>query len=149
MKKILTLLSLLIAGYYGYTQTNQPIADVNSTGSGFQQQQNEQLLAEAFRNQRSNLQIAGEGEVERILSDDLQGSRHQRFTLRLASGQSLLIAHNIDLASRIENLSEGDQVLFFGEYEWNERGGVIHWTHRDPAGRHPDGWLKHAGKTYQ
>jgi hypothetical protein len=46
-------------------------------------------------------------------------------------------------------LEVGDRVEFSGEYEWNERGGVIHWTHRDPAGQHVDGWIRHDGHTYQ
>jgi hypothetical protein len=40
-------------------------------------------------------------------------------------------------------------VLSFGEYEYSNQGGVIHWTHHDPSRRHEDGWLKHDGKTYQ
>ncbi|WP_272975496.1 DUF3465 domain-containing protein, partial [Alcanivorax jadensis] len=77
------------------------------------------------------------------------GSRHQKFILELASGQTILIAHNIDLAPRIPDLRDGESVSFYGEYEWNERGGVVHWTHHDPQGRHVDGWLKHDGKTFQ
>ena len=85
----------------------------------------------------------------KVLRDDLDGSRHQRFILELGSGQTVLISHNIDLAPRIGGLSEGDRVEFFGEYEWNPQGGVIHWTHHDPGGRHVGGWLKHDGNTYQ
>ena len=84
-----------------------------------------------------------------LLSDDNEGSRHQRFILELGNGQTLLVAHNIDLAPRIDRLQKGDTVEFFGEYEYTDKGGVIHWTHHDPQKRHVDGWLKHQGSTYQ
>ena len=97
----------------------------------------------------SNAMSMGSGTVERILPDDLNGSRHQKFILRLSTGQTLLVAHNIDTAQRIPSLKVGDTVSFCGEYESNPQGGVIHWTHKDPQGRHVAGWLKHMGKTYQ
>jgi hypothetical protein len=106
-------------------------------------------FASAFARRSSGLQLAGRGSVERMLPDDTDGSRHQRFILRLNSGQTLLISHNIDLAHRIDSLLEGDTVAFYGEYEWNPKGGVIHWTHHDPQGRHPAGWIRHDGQTYQ
>ena len=106
-------------------------------------------IARAFREGRSNVQVEDSGTVVRVLADDHDGSRHQRFILELASGQTVLVAHNIDLAPRIGDLRTGDRVRFFGEYEWNNRGGVIHWTHDDPAGRHIDGWLEHDGRRYQ
>lgn len=87
--------------------------------------------------------------MTRVLPDDNDGSRHQRFIVRLDSGQTILIAHNIDIAPRIASLNAGDAVDFNGEYEWNPKGGVVHWTHRDPAGRHPAGWLRHNGMTFQ
>lgn len=102
----------------------------------------------AFANRQSDLQIQGVGIVKKVLRDDLKGSKHQKFILRV-SGQTVLVAHNIDLAPRIGGLRAGDRVEFYGEYEWNDRGGVIHWTHRDPQRRHASGWLKHNGKTYQ
>jgi Protein of unknown function (DUF3465) len=109
----------------------------------------EQLLETAYEQRQSNLQVAGSGVVVKILPDDLQGSRHQKFILRLSSGQTILISHNIDLAHRVDALREGDTVEFYGEYEWNSKGGVVHWTHHDPDGVHKAGWLKHNGSTYQ
>jgi len=106
-------------------------------------------LQSAYKNHQSNVQVKGSGTVIRILKDDNKGSRHQKFILKLSSGQTVLIAHNIDLAPRINSISKGDVVQFYGEYEWNNKGGVVHWTHRDPHGRHVGGWLKHKGSTYQ
>ena len=108
---------------------------------------NDEILS-AFTNQRSDLQVKGTGIVSRTLRDDNEGSRHQKFILKLDSGQSLLVAHNIDLAPRVDGIKSGDRIDFHGEYEWSEQGGVLHWTHDDPGGRHKNGWLKHKGKTY-
>ncbi|HJZ81076.1 MAG TPA: DUF3465 domain-containing protein [Pyrinomonadaceae bacterium] len=106
-------------------------------------------LAHAFEQHESNLQVEGKGRVRQILPDDNNGTRHQRFIVELETGQTILIAHNIDLAPRIDLLQVGDEVTFFGEYEWNAKGGVIHWTHRDPNGRHIAGWIKYLGRVYQ
>ncbi len=107
------------------------------------------VIARAFANRSSDIQVEGEGMVIRLLSDDLNGSRHQRFIVQLASGQTLLISHNIDIAPRIDGLEVGDSVRFNGEYVWNAKGGVIHWTHHDPKARHVTGWIKHNGKTFK
>lgn len=103
----------------------------------------------AYSRKRSDVQVKGSGLVKRTLADDNEGSRHQKFILQLSNGLSVLVAHNIDIAPRIPGLKKGDKVEFYGEYEWNEKGGVLHWTHDDPAGRHADGWLKHDGRLYQ
>ena len=71
-------------------------------------------LNEAYKNQQSNIQVKGSGKVIRILKDDNQGSRHQKFILKLSSGNTVLIAHNIDLAPRINSISNGDTVQFYG-----------------------------------
>jgi len=107
------------------------------------------VLENAFAQRISGLQARGQGTVVKVLRDDGNGSRHQRFIVRLASGRTVLVAHNIDLAPRVETLRASDAVAFSGEYEWNPKGGVVHWTHRDPQGRHPAGWIKHNGRTYQ
>lgn len=109
----------------------------------------DKLLQKAFKEQKRDLQVEGQGKVIKLLSDDLDGSKHQRFIIELNSEQTLLVAHNIDLAPRVKALQVGDMVTFYGEYEWNPEGGVIHWTHHDPAGEHIGGWIKHDGKIYQ
>lgn len=101
------------------------ITSANKTGSD---------IATAFKNQRSNVQVQGKGIVARLLSDDNEGSRHQKFIIKLANGQSVLVAHNIDLAPRIDDLKTGESIEYNGEYEWNEKGGVLHWMHADPGG---------------
>jgi hypothetical protein len=106
-------------------------------------------IADAWANQQSGVAVDGNGTVTKLLGDDSLGDRHQRFILRLPSGQTVLVAHNIDLAPRVEPLAVGDIVEFRGEYEWNDKGGVIHWTHHDPQGQHAGGWLKHGGRTFE
>jgi len=106
-------------------------------------------IVRLYEEKRSGEMVEGVGTVERVLRDDTDGSRHQRFIVRLVSGQSLLVSHNIDLAARVADLEEGDKVTFRGQYEWNDRGGVLHWTHHDPDGRRPGGWLEHEGATYR
>ena len=106
-------------------------------------------ITQAFEQRARDVQVEGEGVVTRMLPDDRSGNPHQRFIVRLASGQTVLIQHNIALAPRINDLKEGDTVSFYGEYVWNTQGGLVHWTHDDPAGRHEAGWVKHNGRTYQ
>ncbi|UUO08406.1 DUF3465 domain-containing protein [Blastopirellula sp. J2-11] len=107
------------------------------------------VLGTAFAEQRSGLQVTGEGVVTKLLADDTEGSRHQRFILTLSTGQTLLVAHNMDLAPRLNLLEVGDTVAFNGVYEWNSQGGVLHWTHHDPSGRHEAGWLQHNGLIFE
>ncbi len=108
-----------------------------------------ELLKNAYANRISNLQVDGSGIVTSLLPDDTKGSRHQRFIIELGGGQTILISHNIDLAPRIANLNKGDEVGFSGEYEWNSKGGVVHWTHHDPDRKHQDGWIRHNGRVYR
>ena len=156
---------LLIAAFFGLDlntnnkeHTQQP---ANSVGGGQNSQSNESssfdqnqqnglsLIQQAFDRRQSNVQVQSVGRVKAVLADDNEGSRHQKFILGLENGLTVLVAHNIDLAPRIKNIQKGDTVEFYGEYEYTEKGGVIHWTHHDPQNRHVGGWLKHEGEIYQ
>lgn len=134
MKKFFLIVALglvLLAGIRGYGS----LAGMASLGG-------DAVIVNACEAHRSGVQVTGEGVVVNVLPDDNDGSRHQRFILELSSGHTLLIAHNIDLAPRIPSLRTGDRVGFHGVYEWNSKGGVVHWTHDDPRGRHPAGWVR-------
>lgn len=92
-------------------------------------------LVAARNGLRSRVWVEGAGTVARLLRDDTKRPRHQRFVLRVdgAADFTVMIAHNIDLAPRVP-LKPGDHITFRGEYVWNEQGGVVHRTHRDPRG---------------
>jgi molybdopterin converting factor small subunit len=152
MNKLLLIAALAVAGYLALAPapgTSDGTGSAAQAGvSAYAGEGNDAAIDHAIAN-RSKQQLEGKGTVERLLADDNHGSRHQRFIVRLDSGRTLLVAHNIDLAPRIDSLHAGDTVAFFGEYEWNPKGGVIHWTHRDPQGRHVAGWIRHGGRIYQ
>ena len=163
MKKNNWLWLIPAAAILLYSLWNQQDSDHAATNSGVSTSQSQQanngkgqtaadsdaILKQAFDSKTNDLQVQGSGTVTKTLPDDNKGSRHQRFILKLASGQTLLVAHNIDLPPKIKGLKKGDTVGFNGEYEWTEQGGVIHWTHHDPAKHHVDGWLEHQGQRYQ
>lgn len=107
------------------------------------------VIGRAFRNHESDVPVEGTGTVIRVLSDDREGSPHQRFVLRLASGQTLLVVHNLDIAQRVPELAVGDEIAFKGEYVWDERGGLVHWTHHDPSGRHQTGYLRKGSAVFR
>ncbi len=140
MKKLLLVIFLGAVGSVAFGRPNIVRNPTMQTDSAY----SDRIGPEA-----SDTQVQGAGIVSRILPDDNQGSRHQRFILHLKSGQTLLVAHNIDLAPRVDNLKKGDVVEYSGEYKWNPEGGLVHWTHRDPTGRHVAGWLKHQGRIFQ
>lgn len=105
--------------------------------------------AKLFAQKAQGRMVDGSGKVVRLLADDSKGSRHQKFLVNIAANQTLLFAHNIDLALRIDTLKVGDTVEFRGEYSYNPKGGVVHWTHLDPRNTHEAGWIKHHGITYE
>ena len=106
-------------------------------------------ITEAFGAQRNVPQVQGSGVVTKVLKDDTKGLKHQKFLLKVSDNITILIAHNIDLAPRVDDIKQGDVVEFKGEYIYTPKGGTVHWTHKDPRGNHQAGYLKHNGKTYE
>ena len=150
LKKILLLIAVLISGYgYFNGQPGTPLVAPTPSAPNQSGYRTDSSISTAIANRQSDQQVTGEGVVVKLLPDDNRGSRHQKFLIKVAQGKTVLVAHNIDLAPRINGLREGDSIEFNGEYEWNDKGGVLHWTHRDPNGYHPHGWLRHQGQTYE
>ena len=151
-KKISLALSLLIVvliiawQWIGQKNSYSPSATILSRSSD--QLDNTQLLV-AYKNRVAREQIKGSGVIVKALKDDLEGVRHQRLVIKVNNNQTILIAHNIDLADRIPSPKIGSIIEFYGEYVWNNKGGVIHWTHKDPRKRHINGWLRYDGVLYQ
>ena len=92
--------------------------------------------------------IEVKGFVRRLLSDDDDGSRHQRFIVDIGNRMTLLIAHNIDLAKRVP-IGMGDRVYVRGMFEWNDLGGLVHWTHHDPLGVEDGGYVRYRQREYR
>jgi Cu/Ag efflux protein CusF len=138
------LIAILVVFYVVAKQQGFSLPGRTSVG-----QKTETTLQTVFRAKQSDVQVQGKGVVKKILADDRKGSQHQKFILQVNPEQTVLVAHNIDVAARLPGLKGGDSVEFYGEYEWTAQGGVIHWTHHDRRGRHINGWLKYNGKVYQ
>lgn len=129
-------------------QTKSSITTNKSTSV----QCNNQAIYHAYQqqNEHNKIQVLGCGQVIKLLKDDNKGRRHQKFLVKLDDYPQItvLIAHNIDLAPYVKNIQEHTPIRFYGEYIYTNKGGVVHWTHKDPASRHQDGWLEYQGERF-
>lgn len=112
-------------------------------------------VADLFRQRRSDVFVETRGRVERLLEDDRDtrdgSDMHQKFLLRTSDGVTVLVAHNITASPRVP-VRVGDTIALRGEYEYSERGGVIHFTHKpkfETRDRSKHGWIEHDGKRYE
>lgn len=126
----LFLLVVLFINYY-------PKNNTNSTHD----------LVDLYTERANDVWVQFDAKVIRLLADDNKGSRHQKFIVKNKQ-HTVLVAHNIDLAPRVP-VQTGDNIVISGQYEWNERGGVVHWTHHDPQNRHNGGWIELNGKKFK
>ncbi len=75
-------------------------------------------------------------------------SEHEQFDCRADDGRTIRVIDNVTLAPRVP-VRPGDRVTVQGE-EVHDRGQppIVHWTHHDPHGHHPDGFIEFDGRTY-
>jgi hypothetical protein len=90
-------------------------------------------------------QVMVTGVVSQILPEDHDGLPHQKYTLTVGGQIKLLIVSNLDFG-RVP-LQVGQTQTVCGEYK-KVGQGMIHWTHFDPHGGHPDGFTILGGKLY-
>jgi len=107
----------------------------------------------AWAQHRSRVEVTASGSVARVLGSRRGPSGvHEGFLLHLrgAAGRGLTVRveDNEDLTGPIP-LQTGSDVEVRGEYIYDPRGGIIHYTHRDPRFRHPAGYVRVDGKVYQ
>ncbi len=108
------------------------------------------VVCKAYAQHLSGIEVDAAGTVTRLLGTHpgVQ-SPHTGFLVELQPcGVTVRVEANTDFTGVVP-IRRGDDVVLRGEYEYYGQGGVIHWTHRDPRGRHPSGYVKVGGTTYQ
>ena len=153
---LLPLLSILLISLSGCTAHQQSDAPTNGdqsqtqtvTADGTQQQNSQADVLTAQRIRAKKVELIFSAPVCRILPDDTKGLPHQLFLVQLANGTSVKVAHDTKYAPKVP-IQVGDTVTIKGEYIWNRKGGVIHWTHHSDTPRHEGGYIDFGGKRYE
>ena len=72
---------------------------------------------------------------------------HEAFDVRSSAG-TIEVVDNVSIAPRCP-VQAGDRIEIRGEMVHDPgRPPIVHWTHHDPAHRHPDGWIAFGGRVY-
>lgn len=83
--------------------------------------------------------------VVRVLGTrDSRSGMHEGFVIRTPE-RTIRVEDNVDITGPIP-MERGDAISLLGQLECDDY--VMHWTHRDPRGRHPSGYIKVNGRTY-
>lgn len=105
-------------------------------------------IVRAVNDQRRVDFVEGGGlTVTKLLPDDNNGLKHQKWMVRLSNGFTMQAVYNSDLCPRVP-LKVGDVIAMGGQFIWTKGGALLHWLHHDPKGRRPDGFVFVNGKFY-
>jgi len=102
----------------------------------------------AWHSKTSNIMVEVEGRVMVELPDQEDYGHVQQFILELETGHRLMVSHDLEISQRVP-LTRYSSVRVKGEYDWNETGGLIHWTHRDLDNARDGGWIDYNGVRYR
>lgn len=138
-------LSFALAGCASSKESGSPVA---AQGSIAQSAVQDAEAIQAQQQQLVNVEVTVAAPVQKLLRDDTRGRPHQKFLILLSNGTTVLVAHNTGEAPRVP-IAEGDIVRIHGEYIWNRKGGLIHWTHHSTTPRHEGGWIEFNGRRYE
>ena len=149
MRVAVRAFALACAAFELVTAAGCANAGGDGTGAGIH---NDAAYA-AWRDGRSHVEVTLGGSVARILGTRVGPSgAHEGFLLHLAGaegrGLTVRVETNVDLTGPVP-LREGEAVEVRGEYVFDPRGGLVHYTHRDPRGHHLAGYVLADGKLYQ
>ena len=139
---------IIISGC-AYAQTQAPVAPPKDQVAN--QSQSKSGDAEAIRAQELQLvkvPLTVTAPVKKMLRYDDRGLPHEKFLLVLSNGSTILVAHNTKMAPYVP-IQAGDIVTVSGEFIWNEKGGLIHWTHHTDTPNHAGGYIEFKGKRYE
>lgn len=134
------------------TRQSQKNQQANNNKSGQSQAVDESAsdsdIVRAARDQRRvDFVEGGSLVVTKLLPDDRSGLKHQKWVVRLSSGQQMEAVYNLDMCPRVQ-LSVGDVIAMGGQFVWTKKGPLLHWLHHDPRGNRPDGYVYVNGKYY-
>lgn len=120
-------------------------------GGGQAEQPDNARICSLYASGSSGAEVIGQGTVLAVLGTRAGPSgEHEGFLLKLTRHCDLMlrIETNVDITGPVP-LHTGESVTVKGQYEDDPTGGVIHWTHHDPAGRHVAGYIVADGKVYE
>lgn len=135
--------SLFIALSFSVSAGIQQVPDCKDFRGNIMNGSKEQLL-QVMRSNANRPQVMVTGVVSQILPEDHDGLPHQKYTITV-DNIKLLVVSNLDFG-RVP-LQIGKSLTVCGEYK-NVGQGMIHWTHFDPHGGHPDGFTVVDGQLY-
>jgi len=138
-RKCLLTLALTLSATLVACSTAPPSAD------------NSRVLTDIAAHRAGSEEVV-EGTVVRVLPNSNGPSGlHERFIVDVRANESnvpLYVTDNISVG-QAPTLHVGDRVVVKGELAFNERGPLLHYTHRDPRLRHAPGFVEVGGHVYE